>query len=299
MYMRMLVLLDGSGPAEVVFKYALELSGRLHMDLELLHVCSPRHAGELPMRRAYVEQKAEQLRAGADEVRYGFGDGSIGQSVHARGNVVVGDPAEEILKYIGDNDIDLVLMSTHGSSGIEPWDVGGVTNKVIHASKVPVWLVPSELREDIITDKLPNRSLLLPLSGSKLSEAVIPYALNIVLRRVPQAETVVLLHVIDTTDDEGAQIPALEIEKRRAHMKEYLESVAERVQEAGFMTRTEVMSGDPGRSIIQFTRDYPPQLLALATCVQTGSAGTVFGGVAEHLIHRVKKNPLLLVRADI
>ncbi len=199
MYMRMLVLLDGSEPAEVVFKYARELSERLHVDLELLHVCSPQDAGTLPMRRAYVEQKAGELRAAAgDAASYGFGAGAIGQSIQARGSVVVGEPAEEILKYVAEHDIDIVLMSTHGSSGIEAWDLGRVANKVIHSLNVPIWLVPSELREEIILDKLPQRNLLIPLSGSKSSEAVIRQVLNLVERRSPEDELVVLLHVVDT-----------------------------------------------------------------------------------------------------
>ncbi|NLV72626.1 MAG: universal stress protein [Actinobacteria bacterium] len=299
MYMRMLVLLDGSEPAEVVFKYARELSGRLHVDLELLHVCSPQDAGTLPMRKAYIEQKAEQLRAEAGEMSLGFGVGAMGESIQARGSVVVGDPADEILKYIDENDIDLVMMSTHGSSGVKAWDLGEVANKVVHAVKVPIWLVPSELREEIIMDKLPQRSLLIPLSGSKASEAVISHAIDIVQRRGPQAELVVLLHVVDTANVAGGEINPAEVEAERARMQEYLDSVAQRVKEAGFMTRTEVLVGDPGRVIIQFTRDNPPQLLALATSGQEGPGGTVFDSVSEHLMHRVKKTPLMLVRADV
>jgi nucleotide-binding universal stress UspA family protein len=61
MYKTMLVLLDGSELAEVVFKYARELSGRLSLDLELLHVCTPAESEQLPMRRAYMERMAEVL----------------------------------------------------------------------------------------------------------------------------------------------------------------------------------------------------------------------------------------------
>ncbi len=81
-------------------------------------------------------------------------------------------------------------------------------------------------------------------------------------------------------------------------MKEYLEGVAKRVREAGFTTRTEVLVGDPGRAIIQFTRDNPTQLLALATRREPDTDGTVFDNVTEHLIHRVKMTPLFLVPTD-
>jgi nucleotide-binding universal stress UspA family protein len=49
MYKRMLVLLDGSKIAYVVFSYARELAGRLGLDLDLLYVCTPEQAQQLPM----------------------------------------------------------------------------------------------------------------------------------------------------------------------------------------------------------------------------------------------------------
>jgi nucleotide-binding universal stress UspA family protein len=153
MYRNMLVLLDGSELAEAVFKYAQELSGRLNLNLELLHVCTPGEAEQLPMRRAYIEHMAEVLCAGAEEVRTSSGDDATAACIRARGTVVVGSPAEEILKHVDSNDIDLIMMSTHGHSGIKEWDdIGGVASKVLHASKVPVWVVPAELREEIVSD---------------------------------------------------------------------------------------------------------------------------------------------------
>ena len=52
MYKRMLVPLDGSELAEVVFPYAKELAGRLDLDLVFLHVCSPAESELRPMHRA-------------------------------------------------------------------------------------------------------------------------------------------------------------------------------------------------------------------------------------------------------
>ncbi|MCX8033330.1 MAG: universal stress protein [Thermoleophilia bacterium] len=298
MYMRMLVLLDGSELAETVFKYARELSQRLHVNLDLLHVCNPQNAGLLPMCKAYIEQKAALLQAEIDQANSKYGESAMGEAIRTRGTVVVGYHAEEILKYIEENDIDLVLLSTHGSSGIKAWDLGSVADKIVHASKVPVWLVPSELSEEVIVDKLPTRSLLLPLSGSKVSEAVIPYALSIVQRRGPGPELVILLHVINPKGPDGEPLAEDEMEKRRQHMREYLEGVAARVRESGFSTRIEILEGEPASSIIKFTEEYPPQLLALTVRGHTEMSGMIFGSVAESIIRLVKKTPMLLVRAE-
>ncbi len=69
-----------------------------------------------------------------------------------------------------------------------------MASKVIHASNVPVWLVPSELRDEVIYDKIPRHTMVIPLNGSKLAEGVIPYAINIAKQRGAET-TVVLVYV--------------------------------------------------------------------------------------------------------
>jgi nucleotide-binding universal stress UspA family protein len=295
MYKKMLVLLDGSELAEVVFKYARELSGRLGIDLELLHVVTPQEEDLLPMRRAYMERMAERLCSEAQGVSDAAG-GDLGTCIQARGKVVVGYPAEEILKYVEENDIDLVMLSTHGRSGVKTWDIGSVASKVIHAAKVPVWLVPAELREEVLTDTLPKRTLVIPLNGSRLSEAVIPYALGIARQRGAEAE--IVLVYVDEVEDILFTRDALEAkEAERAKMQAYLEQVADSIRAQGFSARTELLIGDPATSIIEYLKDNPPQLLAMATRGRRGLSRLVFGSVAEEVIHLIKKTPMLLVSA--
>ena len=101
MFKKMLVLLDGSKLAEVVFTYAQELSARLNINLELLHVCSPQEAEQLPMRQAYMDRMAEVLQNKAADIRSKIKDKTPEPGIKALGKVIVGYPAEEILKYAG------------------------------------------------------------------------------------------------------------------------------------------------------------------------------------------------------
>jgi len=297
MYKKMVVLLDGSELAEVVFEYAQEVSGRMHIDTELLHVCSPQEADQVPMRRAYMEHMAGELCAKAEEISRKYSKAAVDRCIQARGHVVVGYPAEEILKYIDENDIELVMMSTHGSSGVRGWDIGGVANKVIHASRVPVWLVPTELREEIISDTLPTRSLVVPLSGSKQSEAAIPHALRILEQRGAEAE-LVLIHAYDAGNIYLTRAALEQNDEERARMKAYLEGVAAPIRKEDLAVRTEVLIGDPAETIINYLRSNPAQLLAMATRGHTGLSRMVFGSVTETVIHMVKRTPLLLVGGD-
>jgi nucleotide-binding universal stress UspA family protein len=296
MYKKMVVLLDGSELAEAVFDYAQELAGRLHLDIELLNVCAEGEADQMPMRRAYIEQKAAEVCAKAEEARQRADGQATAECIHSKGTVACGYPAEEILKYVDENDIDLVLMSTHGSSGIKAWDLGSVANKVVHAAKVPVWLVPSELRDEVRADTLPKRRMIVPLSGTKESEAVIPHVVDLVTQRAAEGETV-LLHVYEPPMNVTSRMVLDEIDADRARMKAYLESVAAPMREQGVEVRTEVLTGDAPQAIINFMKDNPAQLVAMATRGQSGLRRMFFGSVAESMIHLIKVTPMLLVSA--
>jgi nucleotide-binding universal stress UspA family protein len=291
MYQNMLVLLDGSKLAEVVFTYAQELSARLNLNLELLHVCSPQEAEQLPMRQAYMEHMAEILQTNAAAISSKIG----GSAIKAVGKVVVGYPAEEILKYADENKIDLIMLSTHGRSGIRAWDIGNVANKVIHASKVPIWLVPSELREEIIYDKLPKRTTVVPLNGSKLAEAVIPHAINIAKQRGAETE-IILVYVENPNKTIYTKDEVIRQQGETTKMKEYLDGVVKQIVKEGISARAEILLGDPAPTLINWVKENPAQLIAMATHGQTGLSLMIFGSVTENILHLVKKTPIFLVK---
>jgi nucleotide-binding universal stress UspA family protein len=60
--------------------------------------------------------------------------------------VLPGEPAAEILKYVENNGVDLVVMSTHGRSGVSKWLLGNTVERVLQRSSAPVFLVPHASR---------------------------------------------------------------------------------------------------------------------------------------------------------
>ena len=65
-------------------------------------------------------------------------------SVAAWGVVVWGVAADEIVDYAGKNQVDLIIMSTHGRSGVSRWAFGSVADKVMRRSPVPVLVIPPD-----------------------------------------------------------------------------------------------------------------------------------------------------------
>jgi nucleotide-binding universal stress UspA family protein len=293
MYNKMLVLLDGSNLAEAVFTYAQELAGRMNLCLELLQVVDPRDADQLSMRQVYMDHMAEILQKKADQVRSQSGENLKCETV--QGHVVVGYPAEEILKYIDKNKIDLLMLSTHGKSGIKSWNIGSVAHQVIHAANIPVWIVPSELSEAVIYDKVPKRTMVIPLDGSKRPETVIPYALSIAKQR--GAESEIALIYVDLVSNIPTNFTQIQQDKERKEaIQKYLDDVAKRIREAGISARSEILVGEPANAIIDYMKDNPPQLIVMATRSRTGLSKMVFGSVTENVLQLIKKTPLLLVK---
>jgi len=63
-------------------------------------------------------------------------------SINAIPAVIDGNASEEILKYTAANNIDLILMSTHGRTGLARFFMGSVAYKVLNHSTVPVLVIP-------------------------------------------------------------------------------------------------------------------------------------------------------------
>src|SRR3989338_346418 len=131
MLSRMLVPLDGSELAETVCVYAKELAGRLDMDIILLHVSTPARGDVVPMELAYIDHVAERLRRQIKEVQSAGSDGK--KPVKVTSELAVCYAPDEILRFAEEHGIDLILLASHGRSGVKRWTVGSVASKVMGA----------------------------------------------------------------------------------------------------------------------------------------------------------------------
>jgi len=148
MYKRLLVPVDGS----VLSEYALEdarniIAGCGMPELYLLTVVEPFHqkspgTGEdwnevlkkesSILAQNYLDQLMQKLKSDGLMVKIA---------------VVEGNPSDKILEFAEKNNIDLIVMTTHGRSGARRWIFGSVAQKVIHNSAVPVIIVPARKRQ--------------------------------------------------------------------------------------------------------------------------------------------------------
>jgi nucleotide-binding universal stress UspA family protein len=308
MYKKMLVPLDGSQITEIVLPYARELAGRLDLELTLLHVCEPHRSESQFVCQAYIEHVAEMLEKQAREVQAKTGAPQEAKAVEAHVEVAVGYPAERILGYAEENEVDLILMATHGRSGVRRWVLGSVVDKVLRASNVPVWLVRADVPEEIVHDKWPERTMLVPLDGSKFAESVLPHVETLAKQRGADLVNIVLLRVFaepyvnaDYPESTMNLTWQEHVARIRKHFKQeaaqYLAEVQKRLSNTGLKVRSEVLMGNPAHEIIRYAHKNRPNLVVMATHGSSGVSPWEYGDTADKVLHGIS-SPVLLVRSQ-
>ncbi len=303
MYRKMLVLLDGSRLAEVVLPYAGELAVGLGVEVTLFHVCSVQECESVPVHRDYVERIAEVARhqwLGDDRMT----SAEPGRRVGVRCRLAVGHPAEEILRYASDNDIDLIVMATHGRSGIRRWALGSVADKVLSASQVPVLLVRAQVAGEAGSAAAPLKTIVVPLDGSEVAELVLPHVEMLARQLGAGSVEVVLVAVCEplpsplsrtASSEAGADYRAV---RSMEGSESYLSRVKEQLQAAGVRVWWRVLLGKAADEIVAYANSSPSNLLAMATHGSSGRSRWVYGSVAEKVLLGAT-TPVLLVRPGV
>ena len=193
----MLVPLDASELSVASFPYAKEIAARLGLEVLLFHVCKSEERESVSLQQAEIERKAEIVKRQSEEVGEKIGVEAGGKEVQVLGKVAAGSAAEEIIRYTEENDIDLILMATHSRSGIKRLVVGSVTEKVLRTTNVPIWLVRPGEPEEVVYDKWPGRTILVPMDGSEMAEVVLPHVEALAKQRGAEPVEVVKLQGSD------------------------------------------------------------------------------------------------------
>ena len=308
MYKRMLVPLDGSKLGEIALIYARELAGRLDIDSILLHVYSPEESETASIYRAYVEQAAETLRHELIAFQKKTSVQLEGKALETRGELAVGHPAEEILRYADENEIDFIIMATHGRSGIRRWALGSVADKVLRTSSVPVLLVRAGTPEEIVYDGWPTCTMLVALDGSKLAESSLPHVEALAKQRGDAKVDVVLLRVCEPPVSPSHRSPDMflswddyvrqEVARCERVSLHYLSNIEKHLKNVGISVRSKVLVGRAADEIIDYASRNPHNLIVMSTHGDSGVSRWAYGSIADKVLQGAS-SPIFLVRRHI
>ena len=147
MYQKVLVPLDGSDLAEAALPQVRNLAGGGFIgEVILLNVFEIDLMG-IPTRHTRIIDINALKNARLDESRKyleKIQSGLISEGIKVKNESLEGKPAQTIVNYAEANDVDLIVIATHGYSGMKKLMFGSVALRVLHDSHVPVLLIRPE-----------------------------------------------------------------------------------------------------------------------------------------------------------
>jgi nucleotide-binding universal stress UspA family protein len=175
MFDHILVPLDGSKLAECVLPHVVAIARPFRSQVTLLQVLEA--GSEHTTAGSFVDPFRWQLgiaetEAYLDGVARSLGDAGIGtQRV-----ILEGCPARQIVEFARSHDVDLIVLSSHGRSGLSRWNLNSVAYKVVSLAYLSVMIVRAYRSVDSSLVDFSYRRLLVPLDGSRRAECVLPLA---------------------------------------------------------------------------------------------------------------------------
>ncbi len=139
--------LDFSDASKNAFRYACEFARAMGSKIRLLNVVEPRPlAADMTLTYIPVE---EDLEKAAMEDMQPLVEEAKSKGIEVDAEVVIGIPADVILEQIDESDASMLIMGSHGKTGLSRLLMGSVAEGVVRKAKVPVLIVKADEKEFI------------------------------------------------------------------------------------------------------------------------------------------------------
>lgn len=211
--------------------------------------------------------------------------------------VVIGDAGLEIADYSKEENVGLVVMPSHGYSGMKRLLLGSVTERVVRYCDCPVLVLRHEEGEALphATDWLPRKKVLAPIDFSPSTPMTIETAIQLVDSRTNiDAITVIpqLDHIYGGMFGAGTQKDDDRLEERQKYIERYL-------SEHDFdIVRAHALLGDPGTTIVNYAKENACDLVVIPSHGHHGIDRLVLGSTAERVLRHAECPVLILRRHD-
>jgi nucleotide-binding universal stress UspA family protein len=287
MYRNLLVPLDGSPLAERALTTASGLATTIPGRVILIRVIPNSHA-TTEAGKAPEAVTTPEIEAYLATVAKRFGSAPV-ETV-----VAGGDPAQTILAQVAERGVDLIVMATHGRSGIGRWVFGSVADQVMRHSPVPALLVSATSPERAWPKGRAPR-ILVTLDYSALSEVVLEAAANLAKTIHGELLLFSVTPLLVVTDGYGQVYLPYDVDQDLIDRRRYLEETAAKLRERGLTVTTRAEFGTPNTLIVDVAREEDVDLIAMATHGSGGATRVLMGSMAAGVVQRATA-PVLIVR---
>lgn len=291
-----LIPLDGSTMAEAALPVAVGLAQPLGAQVTLLHVrenAAPRtihgepHLQDVPSAEDYLAGLASRWKESYPRIDW---------HVHPNRQA---DVAQSVNDHAAELGVDVVVLTSHGRSGLRDFLVGSIAQQVVRGGKTPTLIVRPTADA---SEPYAVRTILVPLDGSPESESSLDYARQIsgatgarlvLASVVPTVGTASGDLAVSASFSPNATAAVLDLAHR--DVGNYLEGKAEEVRATGPEVLTNLSRGRTAMRLAAVADEQKADLVILATHGKSGLNGALSGSIAPRLLADLRQ-PVLLVR---
>jgi len=203
------------------------------------------------------------------------------------------EPPERIVAYAEDEDIDLIVMGTHGRRGVDRMLFGSVTEEVVRRSPCPAFTVRTDAD---VTPGQAVRRVLAPVDFSDASETAIQHAKEIAFTYGAEID---LLHVVEEPfypTEYGLGPASFPTQEVLDNVEKQLGDLArEQIGYEHIMIEAQI--GQPASKILNYIEENDIDLVVIATHGRSGLDRVLLGSVAERVL-RQSPTPVFVVKPD-
>jgi nucleotide-binding universal stress UspA family protein len=213
---------------------------------------------------------------------------SVAEKIHAAGiqvNCAVrsGSPAEAARKLVVEKNVDLVVLTTRGSSGEKNWLREGLSSKLVFLLDIPILLV--QVFESGPAEAPHLGRILVALDGSAFAEQLLPYA-KMLGKRFDCELMLICVPAVPESGKYRAPASVIHAIRKQAEtgMRKYLAAVAESLRADGASVRMIVTGSYPARSIVDVGKREGVDLIMMTSQGRGGLDLLFMGSVAQQVV---------------
>lgn len=298
----LLVPLDGSSLAECVLPHVIALAPVSNARVTLLHVMQQpqgSHGTDAvdPIDWHLQKQNSERY---LDQIATQLNNSGI---LGVERVILEGNPANMVIDFARANNVDLIVLSTHGQSGLSGWNVSSVVQKILLRSYKSVLLVRAYVAVSPSVTKIRYKRLFVGMDGSPRSEFVLPFAIGLAKFHKSQ---LILETVIERPQSiqrfplskEDEELINTFVEKNQQAASRYLEQILAQFTHKDVKLKAHVSIGDHAIAVLHdLAEEANPDLVLLAAHGSSGEKRWPYGSVTTSFI--AYGNTSLLILQDL
>jgi len=144
-FRKIMVATDGSICSRIAANYAIELARLSGGTVYAVYVVSTDYFSSMAVDFDWERMNEALKKEGHSAVSYVKRAGEL-ENVDVEPILLEGHPADELIRYAEENEMDVVVMGTLGKTGLDRLLLGSVAEKVVRHCKVPVMIISEKCR---------------------------------------------------------------------------------------------------------------------------------------------------------